>query len=134
MFWKKRQSKPLETHWRIKKTCLDLILESAKSSYPKEFGGLLRARGATITEVMLLPGTVQGDTHAIFNFAMLPIDFSIVGTVHSHPSYNATASSADRHLFSKYGRVHIIVAMPFNKDSWQAYDGQGNLILVEVVE
>lgn len=120
--------------WRIKKRCLKMILESSKSTYPSEFGALLRARGNLITEVILLPGTIEGESHAIFNFAMLPIDYSIVGTVHSHPSHNPTPSDADLQLFSKRGKIHIIVAMPFDESSWRGYDGRGNPVDVEVVE
>jgi len=135
LFWKKRRvAETGFVHWRIKKRCLEMILESSKSTYPNEFGALLRARDNLITEVILLPGTVEGDRHAIFNFAMLPIDYSIVGTVHSHPSGNPTPSDADLQLFSKRGKVHIIVAMPFDEYSWRGYDGHGNSIDIEVVE
>ncbi|HDO19654.1 MAG TPA: hypothetical protein ENG74_02900 [Thermoplasmatales archaeon] len=119
--------------WKIKKECLEMILESSKSAYPKEFAGLLRAEGETITEVILLPGTVQGDAHAIFNFAMLPIDYTIVGTVHSHPSYSSKPSPADLHLFSKHGRIHIIVSRPYTMKSWRAYDWKGNHIEIEII-
>ena len=135
LFWKKRRvAETGFVHWRIKKRCLEMILESSKSTYPNEFGALLRAHGNLITEVILLPGTVEGESHAIFNFAMLPIDYSIVGTVHSHPSGNPTPSDADLQLFSKRGRIHIIVAMPFDEHSWRSYDGHGNSVDIEVVE
>ena len=57
---------------------------------------------------------------------MLPIDFSIIGTVHSHPSPVPRPSAADLHLFEKFGSVHIIVANPFDELSWKAYDYMGN--------
>ena len=82
---------------------------------------------------MILPGTVSGNSHAIFRMNMRPIDFSIVGTVHSHPSPSFNPSDADLQLFGKYGRVHIIAAMPFKDDSWQAYDHFGNPIEMLVV-
>ena len=75
---------------------------------------------------MLLPGTISGDSHAIFQLHMLPIDFSIIGTVHSHPSPVPRPSDADLHLFEKFGKVHIIVANPFDEFSWKAYDYMGN--------
>ena len=137
IFWKRKKTVLKENHeyirWKIKRDCLLFILESAKAVYPQEFAGMLRANKNIITEVVLLPGTIQGDTHAIFNFAMLPIDMTIVGTVHSHPSYSTNASSADLHMFSKHGRVHMIVAMPFNESSWQGYDGQGDPIDIEII-
>ena len=45
---------------------------------------------------------------------MLPIDFAIVGTVHSCPSYSAHPSAADLQLFQKHGKIHIISAKPFD--------------------
>ncbi len=122
--------------WQITKRCLRLILESAKSTYPKEFGGLLRVDETTkqtITEVMLLPGTISGDSHAIFQLHMMPVDFSIVGTVHSHPLGVPRPSDADLELFRKHGRVHIIVATPYNETSWKAFDHTGDPIEMRVV-
>lgn len=120
--------------WKIDRDCLIMILESSKSAYPKEFAGFLRADGEVIREVILIPRTIQGERHAIFDLSMLPIDFSIVGTVHSHPSFSAEPSDADKNLFFKYGKVHIIVAKPYDEKSWKAYDWKGREIEVEVIE
>ena len=122
-----------DNRWKIEKDCLEMILESSRSIHPKEFAGFLRAEEDTIVEVILIPGMIHGDKHAIFNLAMLPIDYSIVGTVHSHPSFSNRPSQEDLHMFFKYGKVHIIVAMPYTEDSWKAYDWNGNEINVEVV-
>ncbi len=122
--------------WKITRSCLSLIFESAKEIYPREFAALLRVypeRRDTISEIMLLPGTISGDAHAIFMLHMRPIDFSIVGTVHSHPSTSWYPSEADLHLFRKYGRIHLIVAYPFKEDTWGAYDYRGNPIEVKVI-
>jgi len=135
---KNRQKKTGQTEktWNIKKQCLELILECAKSNYPNEFGGLLRIDDEvkdTITELVILPGTISGDSHAIFQLHMLPIDFSIVGTVHSHPSHSYRPSDADLHLFQKHGKVHIIVANPFTQTSWKAYDHSGKEIEMKII-
>lgn len=135
-FFNKKTKKKIQIRWKIKRRCLDLILESAKSVYPNEFGGLLRIddeKKDTIIELVLLPGTVQGETHAIFKLHMLPIDFSVVGTVHSHPSSNPRPSDADLQLFSKKGVIHIIAAKPYDYNSWMAYDYNGQVVDVEVV-
>ena len=133
----KSKKKPLpQKKWKITRECLSFIFESAKSTYPKEFAGLLRVddvKKDTIMELMLLPGTVSGDYHAIFQLHMRPFDFSLVGTVHSHPSPSHRASEADVALFRKYGQVHLIVAYPFENGSWQCYDGLGNRITVDIV-
>lgn len=120
--------------WGIRKKALDLILEVSKESYPKEFGGLLRAEKGVITEIILLPGTLSGKTSAIFQLHMLPADFTIVGTVHSHPSGSFHHSNADLHLFENFGHTHIIACMPYDYDSWCAYDYYGNKVDLNVVE
>jgi proteasome lid subunit RPN8/RPN11 len=135
-FKRKEKVLPVRKAWKITRRCLKLILEASKSNYPTEFGGLLRVDATskdTITEIVLLPGTVSGDSHAIFQLHMLPIDFSIIGTVHSHPSPYPRPSDADLQLFGKFGKVHIIVASPFDEHSWKAYDYNGNNLEIEIV-
>ena len=134
--FKKKQKEIIQPDWKITKKCLDLIMESAKSSYPKEFGALLRVDSKdkfTINELVLLPGTISGDSHAIFRLYMLPVDFSIVGTIHSHPSPVPYPSKADLELFRKHGKIHIIVAAPYYNSSWRAYDYDGKGVHIEVV-
>lgn len=134
-FKRKKEISPPQKKWKITKRCLNLILEASKSNYPMEFGGLLRVDKLskdTIYEVMILPGTVSGESHAIFKLHMLPIDYSIVGTVHSHPSPFVMPSEADLDLFDRFGKIHIIVANPFNESSWKAYDYTGKEVGVEI--
>jgi len=123
--------------WRITRNCLDLIFESSKSNYPQEFGALLRVDRVDkhmIIEVVLLPGTISGDSHAIFHLHMLPVDYSVVGTVHSHPSSIARPSDADLDLFNHFGKVHIIVGVsPFGTVSWKAYDYKGQEVSMEIL-
>ena len=132
----KKRDDSVQPEWKITEKCLELILESSKSTYPNEFGGLLRVdpdNKNTIIEVVLLPGTISGDSHAIFKLHMMPIDFSIVGTVHSHPSLYATPSDADLQLFRKHGKVHIIAATPYDKTSWKAYNHNGDELDLKVI-
>jgi proteasome lid subunit RPN8/RPN11 len=136
-FFKRRERiPPTRKKWKITQKCLKLILEVSKSNYPREFGGLLRVDKSSkdiIHEVVILPGTVSGDSHAIFKLHMLPIDYSIVGTVHSHPSPFAIPSEADLDLFGRFGKIHIIVANPFNENSWKAYDYMGNELEIDII-
>ena len=134
-FFKKEKTKE-EIQWKIKRKTLDFILESAKSAFPNEFGGLLRVdldERNTINEIVILPGTISGDSHAIFRLHMLPIDFSIVGTVHSHPSISFHPSDADKLFFRKYGKIHIVAAYPFTSNSWKSYDYDGNEVDMIVI-
>lgn len=118
----------------IRGETLEMILEASRESYPNEFGALLRAEGEAISEILLLPGTVGGQSHAIFQLHMLPIDFSVVGSVHSHPSPDPRPSSEDLGFFQSIGYVHIIAAYPFDENSWKAWDRQGRPYDLEVLE
>ena len=42
LVFKKNKKGIIPVNWKIEKKCLDLIIESAKSTYPNEFGALLR--------------------------------------------------------------------------------------------
>jgi proteasome lid subunit RPN8/RPN11 len=119
----------------VRSDVVDLICQAARANHPNEFGGILRADKAdVITDLLLLPGTVSGATHAVFQLHMLPIDFSVRGTVHSHPSGTPRPSEADLELFRRFGRRHIIIGSPYDRRSWRAYDGRGDAIRAEVVE
>lgn len=118
----------------IKKKTLRMILEASKSSYPEEFGAILRATKGAINELILLPGTVQGERSALFKLHMLPIDFTVVGTVHSHPSGVCFPSRADVDLFRRFGWIHIIVCRPYSMSSWAAFDANGEPRELKVVD
>jgi proteasome lid subunit RPN8/RPN11 len=136
VIFKKKKPTPAKINWKIKKHCLDLLLECAKSNYPREFGGLLRVEPDAkdiISEIILLPGTISGDAHTIFQLHMSPIDFSIVGTAHSHPSPSPYPSYADLHLFRKHGKVHIITAYPYTQHSWRAFNNNGIELEIKIL-
>ncbi len=111
--------------YAIRRRTLRMILEASKSSYPREFGALLRAEKGVINELLLIPGTESGEESALFKLHMVPIDFSVVGTVHSHPIESSEPSGADLEFFRRYGWVHIIARYPFRKDCWSSYDALG---------
>ncbi len=120
--------------WKIKKECLETIKEAAKELHPREFLALLSVgKENIIEEFVLLPQMTYGKRHATFNIYMAPIDYSIVGTVHSHPSGNPYPSEGDLYTFRKHGKIHIIIAYPYDDFSWKAYDYNGNEVEVEVV-
>jgi len=110
-----------------------MVNESAKETYPNEFVATLRAEEGVVTEVLLLPGTIQGTRSGVLLLHMLPIDFSVVGTVHSHPSYSNHPSEADLALFGRFGNTHIITCLPFDLNSWQVYDYNGKAIELEMI-
>jgi proteasome lid subunit RPN8/RPN11 len=118
----------------ITRRCLDSALACARSAFPNEFGGVLRAdEPGVITDLLLVPGTTAGRRHANFQLYMLPVDLGVAGTVHSHPSGALHPSEADLRLFRHWGRRHIILGSPFGSGQWRAYDGNGEETHLDVV-
>ncbi|MHA1819832.1 MAG: Mov34/MPN/PAD-1 family protein [Promethearchaeota archaeon] len=111
----------------ISKDLMKGILKWANDYYPEEVLGLLRKRNGVVAEFILPPGFDSSPTMAIFSPNMLPIDTSIVGSVHSHPSGNITPSGADKAMFSRYP-LNIIVGPPFNFNCIGCYDREGKPI------
>jgi proteasome lid subunit RPN8/RPN11 len=124
-----------DTPTAITRRALESALASARSAYPNEFGGVLRADPpGVISELLLLPGTVAGRSHANFQLWMLHADLSVAGTVHSHPSGALHPSAADLRLFRSWGRRHVILGAPYGPGAWRAYDGNGRETNLRVVE
>jgi proteasome lid subunit RPN8/RPN11 len=102
------------------------MMEMARDVYPRETILLLRGNRdsgeISVTEYLFPPFGAGGRGFATFPAHMLPIDFSIVGTAHSHPSGNLTPSVGDLHNF--YGRVMMILGPPFTLDAVRVY-GKG---------
>src|SRR2546421_662246 len=65
----------------IARKSLRMILEASRDMYPQEFGAVLRADEGTIDELLVVPGTISGKHHAIFQLHTLPTDFAVVGPV-----------------------------------------------------
>src|SRR5438128_10373310 len=97
----------------IARKTLRMILEASRDMYPREFGAILRAEEGTITELILVPGTVSGKRHAIFQLHTLPADFSVVGTVNSHATGDYEPSYEHRTLINKFGGIHLITSYPY---------------------
>lgn len=135
LFGRRKEEKPARRRVSaIRRDVVDLIAEMARSSHPNEFGATLRAEGGVVTEIVLVPGTLGGDRHAILPLGYLPIDASIVGTVHSHPGPYAIPSDADQQLFRHFGHTHIIIAEPYDDGTWIAYDHDSHEIELDVVD
>lgn len=117
---------------KIKRELLKGILESAKEAYPYEFIALLTGEKGVITELIFLP-SISGEESAIIRLEMLPLGVKVYGTVHSHPSRCCEPSDEDFFLFTKFGKVHIIVCYPFTMDDWKCYDSKGEEIEIEVI-
>lgn len=110
-------------------------MRAARNVYPKEFIAFLGStqKNSVIDELVMLPSTF-GEGFSSIRMDLLPIDKSIVGSVHSHPSPNAFPSRADKSFFPKTGEIHLIIAYPFNISSIAAFNAKGKPVRVEVVE
>ncbi|MBN1134138.1 MAG: Mov34/MPN/PAD-1 family protein [Methanosarcinaceae archaeon] len=117
----------------IARETLEFILKVSESSAPQEFAGLLRAEKGIIKDVVILPGTESSDRNAVIKLFMMP-NISSVGSVHSHPVPNLKPSKADLRLFRKTGTHHIIVGAPYDENSWQCYDSDGQVQVLPVLE
>ncbi|VVB85091.1 putative metalloprotease [uncultured archaeon] len=118
---------------KIAKDTLSFILETSKSSAPREFAGMLSATRDVITEVVIVPGTESSEESAVMQLFMLP-NIHTVGTVHSHPSANRRPSTEDLELFDRKGNYHIIVGAPYDMSSWTCYNNKGEPISLEVID
>ena len=123
------------SNWKITRPVLEFILESSKDAYPNEIffylSGSVKKR--IINEVIV--GYFNASPEAvIYRPEALPVNLKIVGTAHSHPSGDPRPSAMDLESFQRFGGVHIIVAYPFNEESWKAYNSYGEEIRIEVIE
>ncbi|MGQ0537023.1 MAG: Mov34/MPN/PAD-1 family protein [Methanobacteriota archaeon] len=118
---------------RIRKGALEMILAGCRDVHPMEFNAVLRAEGDTVTELLLVPGSISGEAHAFMMLYNLPIDSSLIGTVHGHPGGVPYPSDADLQLFRHFGHTHLIVAEPYTRSTWRAFDMNGREIRLEVV-
>jgi len=117
---------------KIKKSALQFVLGAARNVYPKEFSGLLRGTKEQIEEVLIIPATVYGDTFSMQRRDMVPIDRTIIGSVHSHPGRNFSPSQEDLRFFKKSGFVHLIVSYPYNSiENVHSYDANGKFVKLE---
>ncbi len=118
----------------IARDALTFILEASKSTHPHEFAGLLRSDGHIISEVVLVPGTTSDEGSAYMLLHMMPMDTSIVGSVHSHPVRDLRFSEADIDMFGAKGYYNIIVAYPYTDRDWVCYNPAGEKVSLPVLE
>ena len=112
----------------IKREVLGSIFEGARRLYPKETILLLRGKkgkdSIEVRELVVPPLATYGHGFASWPLHMLPMDFSLVGSVHSHPSGNLSPSDVDFNHF--FGRILMIVGYPFASEKDIAvYDSRG---------
>jgi len=120
----------------IREELLDMIFEGARRLHPKESIVLLRGKAnkdaITISDVIIPPLATHGTSFSAFAAHMLPMDFSIVGVAHSHPSGNLKPSVEDQNR--SMGRIMVIVGYPYRGvESVAFYSRNGEKLTLEVI-
>jgi proteasome lid subunit RPN8/RPN11 len=121
----------------LSKELLDAIFEGARRLYPKETVLLLRGKKKNdviqIIDLLVPPLATYGYGFANLPLHMLPMDFSIIGMVHSHPSGNLTASDVDFNHF--FGRIMMIVGYPYDSQKdVVVYNCLGEKLSVQITQ
>jgi hypothetical protein len=112
---------------------IDGFNESARSTYPDEFVCFHRTFDGVVEEMILVPGSIYGDSHSFISDWMTPVDFNKSGSAHSHPGYSNEPSDADLDFFSNIGGLHFITCQPYDRKSWKAYDSRGRTVDLELI-
>jgi proteasome lid subunit RPN8/RPN11 len=122
---------------QIPSNILETIYAGAKELYPRESFLLLRGKKSRsvicITDLVLAPFAIHEEGAVHFNPYMFAGDFSLVGTVHSHPNGNISPSHVDLNYF--FGRILVIVGYPYEgKDCLAVYDSNGAELPFEITQ
>ena len=119
------------------RSVVDSLLTYAQMAYPRE--GILLLRGhvesqqIAIREVVIPPRAVHGLGFANFSPLHLPLDRTILGTAHSHPSGILRPSLSDLNHY--YGRIMVITAYPYHSQHHvAAFNRTGDLVPYTVKE
>lgn len=119
----------------IDRKTLEAMMSFARENHPHEVVLLLRGKREKdaffIEEFLFPPFASSGRGFAQFPPHMLPIDFSIVGTAHSHPSGSTKPSASDLNNF--YGRFMMILAYPYGREDAAAFNSRGENLAIEIV-
>jgi proteasome lid subunit RPN8/RPN11 len=118
---------------QIESETLQFILHACKNTHPNEFAAFLREKDNVISEVLLAPGTLFGRSGSVINRWMLPLDASISGSVHSHPSSLVIPSPSDLRFFSIFGKYHAIVGFPYSPENIYFFDRKGSSLSHKVI-
>ena len=121
----------------IPQDILDAIYAGAKQLYPRESFLLLRGKSSKgvikVADLVLAPFAAHGNGSVRFNPYLFSGDFSLVGTVHSHPSGNISPSNVDMNYF--FGRILMIVGYPFEGQKCiAAYNCKAERLPIQITE
>ncbi len=102
----------------VERSVVDSILSYAQMFHPREsillLKGKIDKKKIVVTDVQIPPLATHGSTFSGFPLSRLPIDFSVIGVAHSHPSGALRPSVTDLNKF--YGRIMLITAYPYQSE------------------
>jgi len=127
----------------IAESALEFALAASEEAHPNEYMGFLRGDdasklgldddGTVLTDVLVIPGTESNPVSATVKTSMVPNDMRAAGSIHSHPNGVLKPSDADLATFGR-GDVHIIVGYPYGRDDWKAFDSDGSVVDLPVLD
>jgi proteasome lid subunit RPN8/RPN11 len=123
-------------HLLISRSVIESILTYAKIQHPREgillLSGTMDKNEIRVNEVLIPPLAVRGHGFSEFPMHMLPLDLSVMGTAHSHPSGVLQPSIGDLNHF--YGRIMVITVYPYDSEEQLAvFDREGKVVEYEIV-
>jgi proteasome lid subunit RPN8/RPN11 len=120
----------------IERDVIQTVIQFAKRAHPNEFSAYLQGR--ITNRVLYVKGIVYEHYHATEQQAVisadLPLLHEVVGTVHSHPSFNNLPSAVDKRGLFTMGLVNIIICQPYTFQRVAAYNTKGQPIDFTIVE
>ncbi|HEV8404617.1 MAG TPA: Mov34/MPN/PAD-1 family protein [Nitrososphaera sp.] len=132
--FKKREK--VQRHLVITRQAADGIITWSKTHHPNEAILILQGRNtkdAIIVDGLVIPPFAQsGPFYSGFTVHDLPYTIPNVGTAHSHPSGSNRPSLEDLNHFSGY--VSIIISHPYEDETIGAYDRNGNMLEIKIVD
>jgi len=117
------------------RSLLNGVLSYSADLHPREAILLLRGRVnggvLTVEELVIPPFAVQGWGYASFQPHALPLDLTIQGIFHSHPSGSVKPSTVDLNHF--YGLVLLIACHPYRENDIAAYNRTGEKLNLKII-
>lgn len=120
----------------VERSVVDSILSYAKIFHPRE--SILLLKGKTnknrlvVNDVQIPPFARYGTNFSGFPLSRLPIDFSVIGVAHSHPTGALCPSATDLNKF--YGKIMVITGYPYESEKDMVmFDNQGQQLKYTIV-
>ena len=118
--------------WKIKRSVIQDACEASRNYIPDEFMCFLGGdkKKQTVSEIVMLP-TMNSKNSASVDMNAMPIDNTIIGSLHSHPGGPPAPSRADRSFFRRH-QINVIIGGGLTEEETAVYDAAGKPLKVIV--